>query len=247
MLRLFQLASPRFKVAHEFDAERPEECWLLFLHTFCTPQLYMQFGTASYRDWMHAQDMASRYAYYRKLLQILTCKTSGSPLVLKYPYHIACLSSLLATLPQARVVQTHRNPRAVLPSICSLVELAQTSTTWTVDRRRLGSNELDRWSSALRSAVEVRQTASAERFCDVHFRDLVADPLDAVRRVHAHFDMEFTPEHAARVTAYMADNPMHKHGAHRYELADYGLQEDQLDQAFAPYLDWLQNSPPPAL
>ena len=42
-----------------------------------------------------------------------------------------------------------------------------------------------------------------------------------------------------RARRYLAANPRHKHGAHRYRLEDFGLDEATVNHHFAAYRDWL--------
>ena len=37
--------------------------------------------------------------------------------------------------------------------------------------------------------------------------------------------------------AWLAENPQHKHGVHRYDLAQFGLDPAEVDRQFAGYRD----------
>jgi hypothetical protein len=68
---------------------------------------------------------------------------------------------------------------------------------------------------------------------------MVADPISTIREACRHFGYDFTPEYEARARRYIAENPRHKHGAHRYRLEDFGLDEATVNHHFADYRDWL--------
>jgi hypothetical protein len=68
---------------------------------------------------------------------------------------------------------------------------------------------------------------------------MVADPIETVRAACDHFGYNFTPEYEARARRYLAENPKHKHGAHRYRLEDFGLDEETVNEHFADYRAWL--------
>ncbi len=38
---------------------------------------------------------------------------------------------------------------------------------------------------------------------------------------------------------WLARNPQHKHGVHRYNLADFGLDPETVNHHFANYNQWL--------
>ena len=60
--------------------------------------------------------------------------------------------------------------------------------------------------------------------------------MAVVRQVYDHAGMDFSPQSEAAVRQWWIDNPADKHGAHRYELADYGLTRDQVESVYADYI-----------
>ena len=72
---------------------------------------------------------------------------------------------------------------------------------------------------------------------DLRFRDIIADPVAAVRKVYDHADMNFTAETQKAVSNWWAANPSDKHGQHKYELADYGLTREQVETVYADYIE----------
>jgi hypothetical protein len=84
--------------------------------------------------------------------------------------------------------------------------------------------------------MEFRKKVGDDRFVDVCFADLQADSVKTVADSYEKLGIEFSD--AARVKAQeWADG--HKpggRGAHTYELADFGLTEGQVREAFGEYL-----------
>jgi len=72
---------------------------------------------------------------------------------------------------------------------------------------------------------------------DLRFKDIVADPVAAVRSVYAHAGMEFSADTQAAVSNWWAANPSDKHGQHKYELADYGLTREQVESVYSDYIE----------
>ena len=52
------------------------------------------------------------------------------------------------------------------------------------------------------------------------YADLIAHPVEAVRRVYERCELEFNPETEQRVRAYLASKPQGKHGRHEYAVAE---------------------------
>lgn len=57
----------------------------------------------------------------------------------------------------------------------------------------------------------------------MHFAELARDPLEMVRRIYRHFGLPLTPVAEQRMRAFIDDNPRERHGVHRYQLEDFGL------------------------
>ena len=119
---------------------------------------------------------------------------------LKYPKHLIALDVLLATYPDACIVWTHRDPAVVLPSVASFTGYIRALTTGTIDEPTYGRE----WTAfeelvLLRGlAVRDRVGNDDDRFHDLHYRDLMADPAGAVAGICAQFDIPFGDQTAAR-------------------------------------------------
>jgi hypothetical protein len=78
----------------------------------------------------------------------------------------------------------------------------------------------------------------ADRFLDVHYHELIRDPMAVVERLYAHFDMPLTAPAAAAMRAFLDANPKDKHGAHRYTAEAFGLDTDDLSRRFKAYREY---------
>ena len=72
---------------------------------------------------------------------------------------------------------------------------------------------------------------------DVQYRDLVRDPVATVAAIYDATGAALDDGAAAAMRAYMAANPQGRFGAHRYDLADYGLDAGEIDERFAGYVE----------
>jgi hypothetical protein len=136
-------------------------------------------------------------------------------------------------------VVTHRDPLRVIPSLCSLQAAMRGILTDRLDLRRLGAECLEALHVGPERAIATRATADPARFFDVTYDRLIAGPVETVRDVCRHFGYAFGPEYESRVRHWLARNPQHKHGVHRYRLADFGLDAAAVEQSFAVYRQWL--------
>ena len=244
LVATFDRLAPNLAKAHALNPTGPEECLWLLEHSFVDFIHELRAYVPAYSDWLiaHENDLWP-YQEYIKMLKLLAWKTSGDHWVLKAPRHLMSLRVLLEVVPDARIVQTHRNPNEVLPSLCSLCEIDRAIFTESPNRNIIGDHWFKRLRDGFLSAIEVRSSDNPDRYFDVDYRQLVADPIEVVRKIHSHHCYPFTPEFEKAMHVWLADNRQHKHGPHRYRLDDYGLTPSQVDAGFAEYKrcfsDWL--------
>ena len=71
---------------------------------------------------------------------------------------------------------------------------------------------------------------------DIDFEQLVSDPLVAAKSVYDHFELDLTAETEAAMQSHVTANPQGKHGAHEYDLAQYGLTPGEVESRLADYI-----------
>jgi len=234
--QLRQLA-PGFQTIHPIGASMPQECIVLMASEFMSIRFEMSFDVSGYQEWLPEQDMASAYRFHHVFLQHLQWRCPGGHWVLKSPGHLGALDALLAEYPDARIVQTHRDPLRVIPSVSSLEYTMRMVCSDHVDPVKLGRQQLRLWKTLLDRCVDTRgrRPELDARIVDLHFDEIVRDPMGCVRRVYERFDLPLDTEAEARMLAYVNDHPRDKHGVHRYGLADFGLDQESVDEAFKGY------------
>lgn len=236
-LRLTYTLDPALKSIHWMTADGPDECRHLLMQSFVDHTFDSNASIPSYTKWFEAQDMRPAYRRHRDVLRLIGSPTPERRWVLKYPAHLRNLRALLEVYPDACIVQTHRDPANVLPSICSLVAGWRSLYEGDVDLRAVGRQQLELYAGMIRSGLEARASAPGRQFFDLDFREVLADPIEALRRCYAHFDLELTPAAERAMRDYHAANPQGRHGEHRYHASDYGLDPEEVDERFAGYVE----------
>jgi len=97
---------------------------------------------------------------------------------------------------------------------------------------KLGGYFTDMFLEGMEVASRTRRHADPQRFFDVHYDQLVADPCETVRRIYAYFGYDFPEEMQPRMRRWLHDNPAQKHGVHRYSLEQFGLDEEFIARRF---------------
>jgi hypothetical protein len=175
------------------------------------------------------------YASHRRQLQYLQWRCPAERWVLKSPAHLWFLDALLAVYPDACIVQTHRDPVKVLPSVASLVCGWRSLYEGDVDARAIGRWQVELYAGMLESCLRERPRHDPRQFFDLHFREVLADPLAAVRRIYAHFGFDWSDAAERSLRDWHAVHPQGKHGEHRYSAEQFGLVPAEVAERFARY------------
>jgi sulfotransferase family protein len=236
-LAAMRQVSPRLAALHEDTPTGPTENQDLLGMSFRTLHFEGMAWIPRYVAWWLACDMVPAYRFAKRVLQLLQSRRPPTRWHLKSPPDAFCLDAVLEVFPDARFVMTHRDPAVVLGSVCSLLTMVQEMTGKPTDPRVLGRAELAVWVEGMRRLVAMRERIGEERFADVHFHELAADPVASVARVYARIGLPFTAAVEARIADQARANPRGRHGEHRYRLEDWGLDRAGVHDAFRSYTD----------
>jgi hypothetical protein len=233
-------AWPDMKSMHPMDALGYDEEILLIDRSFLSLNYSHYFNIPSYDHWQPVQDHGKAYEELRlwlKVLQFNSPSRTGKKWLLKSPHHLlgAGLRPMMKSFPEAKVLMTHRPIENVIASYCSIQSLTVSNYSDTFDQARSGTYIMRLFTEALQTLIEVRRHEPSERFIDVQYRDLVADPLGEFRRAMRLMNLNVDVEDEAAATAWMSKNGRDSHPRHKYNAADYGVTDQQLMEAFGFY------------
>jgi hypothetical protein len=226
---------PRWAAIHPMHPDEPEECLFLLQNSFASLDASFRVSIPTFVDRLFAKDVRPEYRYYRRQLQLLQHGRPVRHWVLKSPGHLLALDTIVELFPDAAVVQTHRAPRQVMGSLCSLLAAVRSTSCDRVDPRRVGRDALTWWGALLDRALAHREALGPERFADVRYEELLADPIAVVRRLYERFGYAYSDQLEEGMRRWLREHPQHKHGVHRYDLAEYGLTADEVDGRFMGY------------
>jgi hypothetical protein len=229
---------PALAVAHDIGVDDPDECYPLLEASMLSPTFSLYFDIPAYWQRLKAAtpgEVTQGYAFYREQLQVLLARSEGRRWVSKSPAHLCFLEGLASAFPDAHIVETHRDPLESIPSACSLTAIIRSASSDRVEPYRVGDATLDWFCEAERRSARARETLPAERFVDIAYERLIADPIGVVRDLYARCGLPLTRLAERRMSDWLATNPQHRHGVHRYSLAQFGLGEERVRAATADY------------
>jgi hypothetical protein len=230
-LRLLHLAAPDLRIVHPIHATDAEECYPLLNHTFTSPAFGMHYGVPGYWDWvtdLPPEIACWAYEEYRSQLQVLQWGFADRRWILKSAVHFLNLPALLRVFPDALIVQTHRDPAQTLPSLGSMVLCFRNLLFANSDPQTLGQECLDRAQLVLERGAAALKAIPPEQQLHVGFESLVREPADQVRRIHEHFDLDWSATLENSIYEWVALHPPSPHGRHRYSLEQFGLDENTI-------------------
>ena len=233
---------PEFRTVHELAARLPEECLWLFAPEFESGFWVTCANIPSFLLWRAGTEREPGYRTHRAMLQVLQHGAPLRPWVLKSPVHVMQLEALFAVYPDARVIQTHRDPLRTVPSAISTVATGRWLRSDAVDLSQITASIAFGFTMML-NGIAAQRTAGrlpTAQIADLHYVDLLRDPIGAIAGVYETLDMAINDNSTARMRAYLDARPQDKHGTHRYSLADYGLDADTLRTQLEPYISTFQ-------
>ncbi len=236
-LRAQFASQPGLRAIHEMDAGAPDECWRLNNQLFASTSFECLARVPGYSRWWAGVDMRPAYRRHRDQLRLIGSREPGKRWLCKDASHLFAVDALLEAYPDACIVQTHRDPARVIPSVCSLNRAFRVGTDRAFDAHGHGADQLEFWARGILGALAVRRASDPKQFFDLDFREIDADPFGAVQRIYAHFGFELSPEAESAMRQHCHANPRGKHGAHAYSAEEFGLDGARIRERFADYLE----------
>ena len=228
--------APELDRKHFITADTPEECLFMLGATFEALLFWVLAPVQGYMAWYLAQDHTRKYQEYRAWLQVLQAATPGKRLVMKAPEHTGALAALLRAVPEAHVVQTHRDPASAYASFNSLIATTHATSSARPDVRRMAEMNLQLLETEITRNLAAR-AANPDVVHDVWYDELVADPTGTVWNIYERFELDPSDVYQTRLAAYVQEHPRAKHGSHRYALEDYGMSDSHVRDRLAAYCE----------
>lgn len=231
-------AAPQKLASHYRAAEEVHECCMLLRQSFVSNLWNCSWSAATYDAWWQCQSEQAAYQHLYRCVQLIGSNQLQARWLLKNPGHIENLDLLFAIFPDAKVIQTHRDPARAVPSLVSV--LMQLNSLMEPDRAQqraqtMLTREVAKWSNAVRKAHQVR-TQHRVSVLDVIHSDFHRDPMGVLERIYHFIGMQITPQVRAGFGQRIEEKPELSHGVHRYNIADYGMSEEEVREPFRDYI-----------
>jgi hypothetical protein len=220
------------------DASGPMECHELMALDFKSHIFQSLAQVPTYSQWLVEEaDMSSAMRYQRRVMKLLQWGEPTRPWRLKCPSHVLWLDGVDAAFPGARYVMTHRDPTDVILSVAELYADIIGTFTGHVDRPAIGRLNVEHWSLGMQRALQFRTDGADDRFYDIDFRAMQADPVGEVAGLYGWLGEPVTDEFAARMQSWWTEAAAEREPSHHADPAEFGIDLDQVRPLFADYVE----------
>ncbi len=229
-------ASPEALDIHPWDYKGADEEILLLEHNFLStvPESFM--ALPSYSKWIEEQDHTLAYEDLKKFIQYLQWQNPGREKkrwVLKSPHHLGFIDKMISVFPDAKIIQTHRDPVKTVPSFCSMCANLFEPLTTNFDKVFIGKHWSNKLTRALNHCMNISEQ-HPDNFLDLEFLNMIKDPIDEMKKIYEFIGEPFGEKTEVAMEAWREENK-HEMGAHKYSLEEYDLTESQINDNFAKY------------
>ncbi len=228
--------APEFAAMHEMGGKIPAECGQIMCSSFISDQIAALHQTPSYSVWLAQANYLPVYQHHKQILQILQWRNPRNRWLLKAPEHQVHLENLLKVYPDARIVQTHRDPIKCMASTTSLIGTLYSMRSDQSFQAEMFENIImgEATSQRLEKVMDQRESGvvPAANIADSRYQDLMDDPMGCIKNIYSHFGMTLADEAKAKMLKYLEGKPKGKFGKHKYDINDERAKERQLFQRY---------------
>ncbi|MFV0646004.1 MAG: sulfotransferase family protein [Sphingomonadaceae bacterium] len=226
--------APGLLEMHQLAVDEPEEEIYLLGPAFASMVYEWVYIMPQYASWFARQDHTEGYRFFRQILQTLQWMRGGGRWLLKAPQHMEQIGPLLAVFPDALFVSTLRDPVTAATSVANLSAYGQRIRTDRPDPHAAGQSCVT-IIERLVSGLLADQPENDLRFLEVHFKDLMNDPLTAARQVFESAGLDLPEETVRAMQDYVTINDAKPRKSSDYAAEDFAINVPDLRKKISGY------------
>ncbi|MFK7895672.1 MAG: sulfotransferase [Myxococcota bacterium] len=223
---------PEYASIHEHRSDIPVECITPTMPSFGS---FMWFITNHTEAW--SPDFVSSMQFHKVYLQMMQYQKPKATWILKTPVYLPVLDLVFSVYPDAWILLSHRDPMKTIPSGLSTLANVRWQRSREVDMSGIVAGGTAIFDLMVHIQNRRQSGDLPDRLLDIHFRDQMSDPVEAIRRLYAQMGRSFESEHADRIRRYLENKPKGKHGTHHYDVSDWGYTKDEVREKTRAYVD----------
>lgn len=232
------VAVPGVVAAHEMATAEVDECLFVLRQSFVSNLWNSGWYAPGYDAWWQSQSERESYRHYARVVQLVGHKEPERRWLLKNPGHIANLDLVFAVFPDAKVIITHRDPAKAVPSLCSLMMKSHPlmdESPPDLRAKLMLARETEKWAEAVQDAHLVAR-AHKGQVIDVVHADFHRAPMETIERIYGFAGLELSDATRSAMAQRIAEDPERQHGAHRYDITEFGMTQEAIRERFGDYI-----------
>ena len=207
--------------------------------TFLSTTAEATMHVPTYANWLEQTDQSPAYAYAVKLLKFLQWQRPAKRWVLKTPHHMEFLGLIKKHFGNVHYIWTHRNIAESLPSFLSMVAHSRTIFSNEVSAEEVAKHWVRKTAYMLSKGIEFRKANAGEKFTDIFYKNLVAEPMNAIEEIYGGASNISNQLHQKFVDTEN-ENTINRFGKHVYKLEDFNLTSTEVNKAVLFYTDFVK-------
>lgn len=236
-LDLVNTSMPEFRRMHDMTVDHAHEEIQLLANDISGMLFETTYHLPSFAAHYKSHDQTPSYAYLKRSLKAIQWLRGGSRWVLKSPQHLEQFPALYATFPDATFVVTHRDPVEVTRSMVTMIAYASRMACAAPEPARIARYWLNRAEDLFTGCLRDRDVLPATQSIDVRFTDFMADEAGTLATIYELAGQRYDDGVRAAMANFTAEHPRGRYGEVIYDLADVGLDVDEVARRLKPYRD----------
>ncbi|MDH6244292.1 sulfotransferase [Mycobacterium sp. OTB74] len=235
-VNVMNIVMPYFPLMHEMTTEHVHEEIQLLANDFSTMFFETLSDVPAWRDYYQTHDQTPHYRHMVTQLKALQYLRGGRRWLLKSPQHLEQIPVLDAALPGVVGIFTHRDPVPVALSMIAMITYSARMHRSPVPVEHIAAYWVDRLEVMLGALIRDREVIGPDRSIDVRFDDFMADDLGVTQRVFDLAGEQLSGPDRDAMAEYLAEHRRGRLGRVITSCEMFGLDPDDLQQRFAPYV-----------
>ena len=234
---------PQMAAIHELRSDIPDECIGVQKPSFGGMLWWVLHDVQTF-----PMDPEAAMKYQKVIMQVMQYEYRQKHpqkkvphWVLKTPTYLPMLDLVFSIYPDAWIILNHRDPLKTVPSGMSTLAATRYMRSDRENSEQLLELAGNARNDMMMDVYRRRQAGELpERFIDLHFSDLMNDPVKALAAVYQQSGKTFSEQYQQAIHDYLAEKPKGKHGKHSYRPEDWGMDTETLKQQAKDYIDSYQ-------
>jgi len=149
---------------------------------------------------------------------------------------LGSLDHIIKYIPDATIIQTHRNPEECINSLCSLRQTLFKMVEREIDNQEILRQVLELFDHETKKNIDFHKKHPS-KVISVSYKELTQNPFGVLNGIYGKMDYEWTENIDKSIKQYLVDNPQNRRGKHDYN----NLTQNSIPENIRAYADFFKD------